>query len=78
MVTEKRGDVITIEEIRDKSGLTQAQFARSLGLSLRSYHNRLEGKQDWKLHEIIEIAEKYQSKIVVECGNKYSIKISRV
>lgn len=77
MKTTKGSDVITIEEIRVKNGLTQVQFARSLGLSLRSYQNRIEGVQDWKLHELIDIAEKYQSKFEIESGEKYSIKISR-
>ena len=77
MVAEKGSDVIGIEEIRKKAGLTQPQFARTLGLSLRSYLNRITGDQDWKLSELIAIAEKYQPKFEIECGNKYSIRISK-
>ena len=77
MEKKKGSDVIGIEEIRKKADLTQAQFARTLGLSLRSYQNRLDGVQDWKLSELVAIAEKYQPKFEVECGKTYSIKISK-
>lgn len=78
MEKKKGSDVILIEEIRKKAGLTQAQFARGLGLSTRSYLNRLDGTQDWKLHELIEIAEKYQPKFTVESGDKYLLSIKKL
>lgn len=78
MEKKKGSDVIGIEEIRKKADLTQAQFARTLGLSLRSYQLRLEGAQDWKLSELTTIAEKYQPEFEVECGVKYLIKISKI
>lgn len=75
MSTEKGSDAITIEEIRKKADLTQAQFARSLGLSVRSYINRLDGSQSWKLDELILIAEKYQTKFEIKSGRNYQISI---
>ena len=78
MSAGKGSDVITIEEIRKKADLTQAQFARSIGLSLRSYINRIDGVQSWKLDELLLIAEKYHAKIEVECGKRYQICIKKL
>ncbi len=78
MSAEKGSDVITIEEIRKKADLTQAQFARSIGLSLRSYINRIDGVQSWKLDELLLIVDKYHDKIEVECGKRYQICIKKL
>lgn len=78
MSAGKGSDVITIEEIRKKADLTQAQFARSIGLSLRSYINRIDGVQSWKLDELLLIADKYHDKIEVECGKRYQISIKKI
>lgn len=79
MIAEKGSDAITIEEIRKKTGLTQAQFARSIGLSLRSYINRIDGVQSWKLDELLLIEDKYFDKIEVESGTtKYHIYIKKI
>lgn len=78
MKSTKGSDAIRIEEIRKKAGLTQAQFASTLGLSTRSYLNRIEGDQDWKFYELLTIATKYQSKFIIESGENYQISIKKL
>ena len=65
----------TVEEIRyDRSGKNQTDFAAELGISLRTYHDRIKGDQrDWKIYELI-VASRYdegQVKVTIDDVDYY-------
>lgn len=75
---------IKVKEIRKKLKVSPEVFASELGLSKVSYYNRLHGKQEWKLSELVILAEllkkvSNEETIEIECdAATYSIHIERV
>ena len=43
------------EAIRANLGMNQEEFCKSLGISVRVYHNRLSGKTGWKAEEVVQM-----------------------
>lgn len=67
-----------IEAIRKKLNLTQTELAQELGISKRSYINRIENESDWKIGELIKLSNLCNDDITVKCGvNTYSINIRK-
>lgn len=79
MELKKGGDVLKdIETIRKDLNLTQAEVAQELGISLRSYLNRINNETEWKLSEIIKISNWCNEDIKVKSGmNTYLISIKK-
>lgn len=74
---KKGSDILLIEKIREKNELTQSDMARELGISLRSYTNKLDGETDWKLNELIAISKLTDDCITIRSGKKeYRVKIT--
>ena len=75
---------IKVKEIRKKLKVSPSEFASELGLSKVSYYNRLHGQQEWKLSELVILAELLkkvsdEETIEIECdAATYSIHIERV
>lgn len=75
---------IKVKEIRKKLKVSPDGFASELGLSKVSYYNRLHGKQEWKLSELVILAELLkkvsdEETVEIECdAATYSIHIERV
>lgn len=75
---------IKVKEIRKKLKVSPSEFASELGLSKVSYYNRLHGQQEWKLSELVILAEllkkvSNEETIEIECdAATYSIHIERV
>ena len=73
---QKGCDILLIEDIRKKLNITQPEMARELGISKRSYLNKVDGETDWRLNELIAISKLTDEDITIESGLKsYSIKI---
>lgn len=71
----------TVEEIRkENTELNQTDFANSIGLSFRSYQERLQGKRkEWKFSEIAKASSYNKNKIRVETEDGvYEATINRV
>lgn len=60
---------MTVEQIRLSHHLTQPEMAEFIGISMRSYTNKIKGVTSWLPHELARIAELY-SKIEIPCGEK--------
>lgn len=75
---------IKVKEIRKKLKVSPEGFASELGLSKVSYYNRLHGTQEWKLSELVILAEllkkvSNEETVEIECdAATYSIHIQRV
>lgn len=75
---------IKVKEIRKKLKVSPEVFASELGLSKVSYYNRLHGQQEWKLSELVILAEllkkvSNEETIEIECdAATYSIQIDKV
>ena len=75
---------IKVKEIRKKLKVSPSEFASELGLSKVSYYNRLHGQQEWKLSELVILAEllkkvSNEETIEIECdAATYSIQIDKV
>ena len=67
----KGGNVnIKVDEIRKAQGFTnQLSFAQELGMSKRAYLLRISGDQDWRIGELIKVAE-YENTIHIDHGGK--------
>lgn len=53
-------------------------MARELGISKRSYLNKIDNESDWRLNELIAISRLTDEDITIESGLKsYSIKITQ-
>lgn len=67
------------EEIRMLStDLTQAQFAKAIGMSLRTYLTRL-GKPDWHIGELIGLCRMNDGKVLIEVeGKEYLVSIEEI
>lgn len=48
---------MTVEELRQSLHLSQAQFADRIGISHKSYNNKVNGRNSWTVPELIRIAE---------------------
>lgn len=48
---------MTVEEIRQSLNLTQREFAERLGISRRSYTNKIQGVFNWTVPELLKVAE---------------------
>lgn len=83
-VKRKGVQTIKVKEIRKKLKVSPEVFASELGLSKVSYYNRLHGQQEWKLSELVVLAEllkkvSNEETIEIECdAATYSIHIERV
>lgn len=66
-----------VEEIRSGTGYNQTDFASSVGMSYRSYQERISHKQpDWRISELIGIADYNEGEIEIDLnGNIYHITI---
>lgn len=75
---------IKVKEIRKKLKVSPEVFASELGLSKVSYYNRLHGQQEWKLSELVILAEllkkvSTEETIEIECdATTYSFHIEKV
>ena len=75
---------IKVKEIRKKLKVSPDGFASELGLSKVSYYNRLHGKQEWKLSELVILADLLkkvsdEETVEIECDSAtYSIQIDKV
>ena len=67
----------TIEEIRKGVGYNQTDFANSVGMSYRTYQERISKTQpNWKISELVEIADYNNGKLQVDYeGETYNITI---
>lgn len=68
------------EELRASLGMTQIEFAKAIGMSIRNYQERLDGKRPkWTIAEISKLAQLGEGKIrIVYQGKKYDIDLSCV
>ena len=75
---------IKVKEIRKKLKVSPSEFASELGLSKVSYYNRLHGQQEWKLSELVILADLLkkvsdEETVEIECDSAtYSIQIDKV
>lgn len=75
---------IKVKEIRKKLKVSPSEFASELGLSKVSYYNRLHGQQEWKLSELVILADllkkvSEEETVEIECDSAtYSIQIDKV
>lgn len=75
---------IKVKEIRKKLKVSPEVFASELGLSKVSYYNRLHGQQEWKLSELVILADLLkkvsdEETVEIECDSAtYSIQIDKV
>lgn len=67
--------LIKVEEIRQSLGLNQTEMAKIVGCTSRTYQNKVYGIVDWKLDEIIKIAELIDDGVEV---NGYIIKANKL
>lgn len=68
-----------IESIRKQLNLTQPEMAQELGISKRSYINKIEGDTSWTINELIKISKLCEEEIVVKVGiDTYSLRITNV
>lgn len=58
---------MTVEEIRRSHNLTQKEFAKIIGISKRSYYNKVYGVKPWLPAELAVIS-KYCNEIEIPCG----------
>lgn len=83
-VKRKGVQTIKVKEIRKKLKVSPEVFASELGLSKVSYYNRLHGQQEWKLSELVILAELLkkvsdEETVEIECDSAtYSIQIDKV
>lgn len=83
-LSERGAWKIKVKEIRKKLKVSPEVFASELGLSKVSYYNRLHGQQEWKLSELVILAELLkkvsdEETVEIECDSAtYSIQIDKV
>ena len=57
----------TVEEIRKQVGMTQKEFAETIGTSFRTYQGRLAGSQPkWLLSEVIKASQMNDGEVLLE------------
>ena len=59
---------MTVEEIRLSHHLTQPEFADAIGISTRTYTNKIKGRNAWTPLELSKIA-KFCDEIEIPCEN---------
>lgn len=72
---------IRVEDIRkDKTNLSQTDFAKEIGMSYRSYQERLTGERPkWLVSEIVKASQFNNGKILVDIdGREYAVSIKPV
>ena len=50
-------DKIKPEAIRANLEMSQVDFAKALGLTVRTYHYRLQKRTDWRYRELVKLGE---------------------
>ena len=71
--------MLDIESIRKQLNLTQPEMAQQIGISKRSYINKIEGATSWTVNELINISKLCDDDIVIKVGvDTYTLKISNV
>lgn len=70
----------TVEEIRTEALMTQKQFAEHLGISVRTYLDRLNGTTPkWTIEEIIKASKLNGGEIIVEASDGiYDVHVQKV
>ena len=53
----KRGDDITVRQLKKFLKLPTEDFCKILGINVSSYYNKTNNKEPWKLMELIKICE---------------------
>lgn len=67
-----------IETIRKECDLTQNEMAQELGMSKRSYINKIDGESGWTLSELVNISKLSDDEIELKVGiDTYGIKITK-
>ena len=70
-----------VEDIRkDKTNLSQTDFAKEIGMSYRSYQERITGERPkWLVSEIVKASLFNKGKILVDIdGREYAVSIKPV
>ena len=68
----------SIETIRKDCDLTQNEMAQELGMSKRSYINKIDGESGWTLSELVNISKLCDDEIELKVGiDTYGIKITK-
>lgn len=68
-----------IETIRKECNLTQNEMAQELGMSKRSYINKIDGESGWTLSELVNISKLCDDEIELKVGiDTYGIKITKI
>lgn len=68
-----------IETIRKDCNLTQNEMAQELGMSKRSYINKIDGESGWTLSELVNISKLCDDEIELKVGiDTYGIKITKI
>lgn len=68
-----------IETIRKDCDLTQNEMAQELGMSKRSYINKIDGESGWTLSELVNISKLCDDEIELKVGiDTYGIKITKI
>lgn len=76
---ERGGLLLDIESIRKQLNITQNDMAQELGISKRSYINKIDGETSWTINELIKISKLCNDDIIVKVGlDTYSFKITNV
>lgn len=74
---EKGSESLQVEELRKKLNYTQAEMAREIGISKRSYILKVQGESDWRLNDLIAISHLTDESITIQGGSRdYDIKIT--
>ena len=74
-------EYLTAEDIRyQNTNLSQTNFAKEIGMPLRTYLDRVTGKYpEWKITELIKLSKFNDGKVYVESeGIKYAISVSEI
>lgn len=68
----------SIETIRKDCNLTQNEMAQELGMSKRSYLNKVDGESGWTVNELVNISKLSDEEIELKVGiDTYGIKITK-
>lgn len=80
----KRGDSITVQELREKLGLTHTEFCDLLGIKKSAYYNKINELNDWTFTELrilLELKQKHRIKgdlTVSQNGINYKVSIKEI
>ena len=62
---------MTVEELRQSLHLSQAQFADRIGISHKSYNNKVNGRNSWTVPELLKICEFGEIEIASDSSTLY-------